>query len=217
MECAKDYNVELPTASDIELANTNCQNRRYPNLQFPLAWGWCKFQKRHKDKDAWIFCEQCKVWVAVCHWDGDWRHWLSNEPNAFGACEHFQASEREKMSSLLLQRSQHSSFDVELQQAALAEAELAVDARKARVAHVGLENFNVKAFTEFLGVQMCRACVLLLRQGYDASISRCDACPSGLNPWPGDWWHSVPDALAIHLCPCTLAVCTAAGQSNCRN
>ncbi|CAK9112398.1 unnamed protein product, partial [Durusdinium trenchii] len=106
MECAKDYNVELPTASDIELANTNCQNRRYPNLQFPLAWGWCKFQKRHKDKEAWIFCEQCKVWVAVCHWDGDWRHWLSNEPNAFGACEHFQASEREKMSSLLLQRSQ---------------------------------------------------------------------------------------------------------------
>lgn len=35
---------------------------------------------------------------------------------------------------------------------------------QARVAHVGLENFNVKAFTEFLGVQMCRVIAKFLEQ-----------------------------------------------------
>jgi len=41
-----------------------------------------------------------------------------------------------------------SSFDEELQQAALVEAELAVDARKARVAHVGVENYKLKDFNQ---------------------------------------------------------------------
>ena len=40
-------------------------------------------------------------------------------------------------------------MDLEISQAAVEEAELAVDSRKARVAHVGVENYNVSDFNQW--------------------------------------------------------------------
>lgn len=53
-----------------------------------------------------------------------------------------------KLSEVAKGLSWSSSFDEQLEQAALEEAELAVDARKARVALVGVENYNINDFNK---------------------------------------------------------------------